>query len=229
MDTNIATDNATNELSQYNPTNSAAVLPEKENNESNENNENIENNEKLIELTLDDVFINLTLISKIEVGNKLFQNGKYINIDNSYFAFLSRWFYGNNRKKSIDFITYVLDKAFEYCSTLVNSNDPESAQQSLRLNGDLKNSINGLTNLKLTYSYDKLVQAEIDVMIDNIRSKLDLYFKNINYSPAITSQNTQVTISNSTNIDESKTVQTQEKREIHTKKEKKYYPVPYTT
>jgi len=66
-------------------------------------------------------------------------------------------------------------------------------------------------------------------MIDNIRSKLDLYFKNINYTPTITSQNTQVTISNSTNIDESKNVQPQEKREIHTKKEKKYYPVPYAT
>lgn len=188
------------------------------------------------DLSLDDVFINLTLISKIEIGNKLIKNGKYVNIDNSYFSFLSRWLYGSNRKETIYFITHILNKAFEYCSELVTINNVESAQHSLRLNSDLKNSINGLTNLKLTYSYDKLVQSEIDVMIDNIRSKLDLYFKNVNYSPLNHSVSSSqlpsvepLELSEPARVEptrvETVRVDAQDKRE-NQKKEKKHYPVP---
>ena len=119
---------------------------------SNDNlNDNL--NDKKIELNLEDIFVNLTLISKIEIGNKLFQKDKYINIDNSYFAFISRWFYGNNRKSSINFITQILNKAFEYCSELVSVNTPETSQQSLRLNNDLKNAILYKSNsFKMNYA-----------------------------------------------------------------------------
>jgi len=179
-----------------------------------------------IELTLDDIFINLTLISKIDIGNKLVRNGKYVNIDSSYFSFFSRWIYGNNRKETIEFITLILNKSFDYCSELVSINTIESAQHSLRLNSDLKNSINGLTNLKLTYSYDKLVQSEIDVMIDNIRSKLDLHFKNLNYNPLTTIVSSSPIVVPHIESDESVSEVIQPKREI-SKKERKHYPVIY--
>jgi hypothetical protein len=42
-----------------------------------------------------------------------------------------------------------------------------------RLTNDLKNSISGLTKLKQTYCDDKLVQAEIDVIIEDIRAKIE--------------------------------------------------------
>jgi hypothetical protein len=171
------------------------------------------------------------LISKIEVGNKLFQNDKYINIDNSYFAFISRWFYGNNRKSSVNFINQILNKAFEYCSELVSGNNPETAQHSLRLNNDLKNAINGLINFKLTYSYDKLIQSEIDVMIDNIHSKLDLYFKNVTYNPIVTNQNSSRNlVSIDLNEPPRHILNLQEKRENKEtigKKERRHLPVPY--
>ena len=57
----------------------------------------------------------------------------------------------------------------------------KNAQQLFRLTNDLKNSLNGLNNLKQTYSYDKLIQSEIDVMIDNIRSRLDFNSKNLHF------------------------------------------------
>ena len=229
----ISTENKTSEIKFYkfndntNATQDSSEPTDKKNDNLNSN-DNL--NDKKIELNLEDIFVNLTLISKIEVGNKLFQKDKYINIDNSYFAFISRWFYGNNRKSSINFITQILNKAFEYCSELVSVNTPETSQQSLRLNNDLKNAINGLTNLKLTYSYDKLIQAEIDVMIDNIRSKLDLYFKNVTYSPIITSQtSSRNLVSIDLNEAPRHILNFQEKREnkeIINKKERRHLPVP---
>jgi hypothetical protein len=140
----------------------------------------VSNHYRDIEFTLEDIFINLTLISKIEVGNKLTQNEKYINIDNNWMlSSITRWMFGHNRTTSIQFLTAIFVKAFEYNETLKDKTT-ESMQQLLRLNTDLKNAINGLVNLKQTYYYDKLTQSELDVMIDNIRSKLDLNFKYMN-------------------------------------------------
>jgi hypothetical protein len=148
--------------------------------------ESIEDNEpdiSSISLSLEDIFINLTLLSKIDVGDKLIQNGnmKHINIDTSYFQFITRWFKGSNRNNSLKFINHVLNKAFEYNDSMLEEKSEKSAVTVFRLTADLKNSLNGLNNLKQTYSTDKLIQSELDVMIDNIRNKLDLNSKNLNF------------------------------------------------
>jgi hypothetical protein len=140
----------------------------------------LKNNEK--DLNLEDVFINLRLISKINQGEKLLQFDKHINIDNSYFQVITRWFRGASRNESIGFIQKVLVKSFEFSDKLVEDKSTESAQKLLRLNTDLKNSLEGLANLKVTYIHDKLIQSEIDVMVDNVRSKLDLNSKYLNFN-----------------------------------------------
>jgi hypothetical protein len=141
--------------------------------------ENLDN----IVLTREDIFVNLTLLAKIEVGDKLIRNkdDKHLNIDTSYFQFITRWLKGNSRNTSLKFISLVLTKAFEINDKLLEEKTQISAQQLFRLTSDLKNCLNGLNNLKQTYSYDKLIQSEIDVMIDNIRSKLDLNSKSLHF------------------------------------------------
>ena len=142
-----------------------------------------DNNESDIVLTIEDVFINLTLLSKIEVGDKLVNtSSKHMNIDTSYFQFITRWFKGSSRTNSIKFINQVLIKAFEYNDNLLEQKSEENAITLFRLTSDLKNALNGLNNLKQTYSLDKLIQAELDVMIDNIRNRLDTNSKNLNFS-----------------------------------------------
>ena len=64
---------------------------------------------------------------------------------------------------------------------MLEDKSEKSAVTVFRLTADLKNSLNGLNNLKQTYSMDKLIQSELDVMIDNIRNKLDLNSKNLNF------------------------------------------------
>ncbi len=118
-------------------------------------------------MSLDDIFINLNLIAKIEVGDKLYINDKYINIDMSYAKSVLRWFYGIDRKTTIGFVRLIINKSFEFCEKLTDT------KLKFRLNNDLKNSINGLVKLKQTYLADKLVQAEIDVIIEDIRLKIE--------------------------------------------------------
>lgn len=121
-------------------------------------------------LSLDDIFINLNLIAKIEVGDKLYVNDKYINIDTSYVKSIIRWYYGVDRKLTINFVRLVIAKSFEFCDILLTTN----TKLLFRLTNDLKNSISGLTKLKQTYFADKLVQSEIDVIIEGIREKIEL-------------------------------------------------------
>ena len=144
-----------------------------------DNSKNSNENENIpIELNIDDIFVNLRLISKIEVGNKLIQTEKYVNIDTSYFQSITRWYNGANRNNSIKFMLFIFSKAFELNDTLLNEKTDDSIQSLLRLNNELKNSINGLVNMKQTYCSDKLIQSEIDVIMDDIQSRLD---SNLNY------------------------------------------------
>jgi hypothetical protein len=178
-DDEYKTPNAPNFLNDKNVRFSLDNLLDPNKNEYVEEPENLDN----IVLTREDIFVNLTLISKIEVGDKLIRNkdDKHLNIDTSYFQFITRWLKGNSRNTSLKFISLVLSKAFEINDTLLADKTHVSAQQLFRLTSDLKNCLNGLNNLKQTYTYDKLIQSEIDVMIDNVRSKLDLNSKSLHF------------------------------------------------
>lgn len=121
------------------------------------------------QMNLDDIFINLNLIAKVEVGDKLYINDKYINIDKRYAKSIIRWYYGVDRKSTINFVRMCIIKSFEFCDSLLKS----ETKMLFRLTNDLKNSISGLTKLKQTYCDDKLVQAEIDVIIEDIRAKIE--------------------------------------------------------
>lgn len=137
---------------------------------------------KIVELTSDDIFVNLRLISRIEIGDKLIQTDNHINIDTSYFQSITRRFRGNSRNETIKFISLVLHKAFELNDKLLEDKSQDSIQILLRLNSDLKNSLSGLINLKQTYLSDKLFQSEIDVKMDYIQSRLDNNLKHINFN-----------------------------------------------
>lgn len=116
------------------------------------------------------VFINLTVISKITSGDKLLiENNNLLNIDNSYLQFMTRWWKGANRLEIVQFIGQVLQHAFELNKQFVADHNE---QMLFRLTADLKNALTGLNNLKQTYFLDKLIQSEIDVMMENIRSIL---------------------------------------------------------
>lgn len=131
--------------------------------------------------SLEDVFVNLTLIARINVGNKLVRYDKHINIDTSFFPSITRWIYGQNRSDNIKFTSTILSKAFEYSDYLSKQKDDECRQNLLRLNTSLSNAVNGLSNLSQTYYYDKLAQSEIEVMINNIRTKLNIQSKHIQF------------------------------------------------
>jgi hypothetical protein len=121
---------------------------------------------------IDDIFINLKIISKIDIGDKIIENDKYINIDYSYVRFVLRWLYDINRANNLKFVNNIYNQAFDLYDYFEKNNQ---SVYLLRLQNDLKSSIDGLNNYKQTYASDKLFQSEIDVLIENIKNKINFY------------------------------------------------------
>jgi len=129
------------------------------------------------DLTEEQIFINLKVISRLKPGLKLVVHDNLLNIDNTFFQTLVRWVNGSGRSVSVDFIEHVVTKAFEFNERVVSSDDkvkdPLTSECRnhiiIRLSSDLSNCIDGLSNLKQTYSSDSLIQSRIDYIVDKIK------------------------------------------------------------
>ena len=87
-----------------------------------------------------------------------------------------------DRNNTIVFINSILNQAYDYNNQLLSNLTYENNLLLFRLTTDLKNSINGLNNLKHTYSNDKLILSALDVTMDDIRSRIDANSKKIKFN-----------------------------------------------
>jgi hypothetical protein len=136
-------------------------------------NEQIYNNDVYYEETdknfpLDLIFTNLDNISKINVGDKLTHDNKYITIDTSYVKSISRLFYGVSRNTNLDFINKILSESYKHLNILRRNNDNISGIMWIKLISRLKLSLNGLVKLRQTYSFDEEFTKQLDITIKQL-------------------------------------------------------------
>ncbi len=147
------------------------------NKETNGNSEQ-ENDDK-VTFTLDDLHTNLVLISKIMPYDKLFINKNLLNIDNRYLQSIIRWYFVESRVRTINFIKSIVDETFNTIDEILKdkeymTNSSENRDFILqRFTNELKNSIMGLNNLKITYDLDLLIKSQLEVIIENINNKIN--------------------------------------------------------
>lgn len=130
-------------------------------------------------LSIDILHTNLVLLSKIQPGDKLIYTSNILNIDRSYLQSVRRWYNSNDRNKTTQFINIIIDQTFIMIDNILGDEtfitlSSETRDIILqRFNLELKNSINGLINLKTTYNDDSSIVSTIDVIIDNINNKVN--------------------------------------------------------
>ena len=78
---------------------------------------------------------------------------------------LWRWVYGEKRTLNLQFLTQVFERSFAYL---------QMHPADFRVMTEIRNATQGLQNLKTTYEDDPLTVARIQVLIDNIESKMSV-------------------------------------------------------
>ena len=136
----------------------------------------IDNNQPI---GIDILHTNLVLLSKIQPGDKLLYNSNILNIDRSYLQFVRRWYNSIDRLKTTQNINTIIDQTFMAIDKILGDESYMTLSSETRdlllqrFNLELKNSVNGLINLKTTYYDDNSIVSSIDVIIENINNKVN--------------------------------------------------------
>ena len=115
-------------------------------------------------MEIDFILTNLKIISLVQINEKLSIIHGHLQIDYNPLQFLKRWFNRDSRKTIIIFLNDLLKKI-----NLLFDKFEDKNSISIILN-EMDKILNGLNNLKITYSDDCLTNVKIDTLIIHFKS-----------------------------------------------------------
>jgi len=168
------------------------VKEDKEVKEVKEDKENEEVKEKVeIQYTEEDLLYNLNIISELKKHDKLSYQEKLFRINEpAYTQGVMRWWYGDDRSKTLQKLNEIVDSTFKYIDNTylsemtakfpTHKGKLSSEMQVLYENNSeklqsfylaLNNAIKGLDKLKSTYNDDTSMTTGLDLLMNKIRTK----------------------------------------------------------
>lgn len=153
--------------------------------------ENTENSQKIkadmVKLyNEEDLLFNLNIISELKKSDKLSCPERLLRIDDpGYRQSFTRWWYGEDRSKTLEKLNQIIDATFAYIDrTYLNELDCNSEyrkdKKMLYENNSeklqkfylaLNNTIRGLEKLKSTYSNDTSMTTGLDLLMGKINTR----------------------------------------------------------
>ena len=117
------------------------------------------------DINIDEIILNLKMISKIKQNNKMIIVNGIINVDARVLQPLLRWYTSDTREDTIAFITNIINSALSIVGDERLSNH---IYDKATINQELMNTIQGLDNLSATYKIDNLMVSKIDILREKI-------------------------------------------------------------
>jgi hypothetical protein len=114
----------------------------------------------------------LKFIGRIQIGDKVNLKSMYIQPD-GLITQLLRSINQDNRSKTLIFLQDTISKTFEILKCYEGSTRLSDQIMCANLISDLRNSKNGLNNLKETYNLDVKFVCDLDTLLQTIDAKLD--------------------------------------------------------
>jgi hypothetical protein len=139
-------------------------------------------------MPIDDILLNLNIIAKINKNDKLYHittdNLNVLKIDSSYSIVqsITRWYYGDNRDNTLQFIQIITNNAFKIVDDALTQKLKQDADNIFTMNlSELVQQFNltfincskGINNLKITYSTDEYMISRLDIILDKIKIYID--------------------------------------------------------
>lgn len=124
-----------------------------------------------------DVISRLKFIGKVKKGEKINVKHMFVQPDNITTK-ISRMIYNqDNRTNTLSFLSNTINRAFQILELFLKGEDTSQMIKIKNIITDLKNSVNGILNLKHTYCDDIMFCCTLDTITEDIESKL-LEFQN---------------------------------------------------
>lgn len=125
-----------------------------------------------IDTGINDTLSKLKFIGKIQKGEKINVRYMYVQPD-SWITRLSRTFFAtDNRMSAYHFIEGVVNRGFDIIKLYKNSFRVSEKHLVENIIKDLNSCIQGIGNLKETYSCDVMFCCKLDTLIQDISSRL---------------------------------------------------------
>ena len=135
---------------------------------------------------LEELILNLTTIGRLREGDKLsVYYGRFYITPHGYFRSIRRYFNGQNRNDTIDYISTTINYSLVYARSLINNCKREEGvydlsnlninerQELISLYNTLKNCVTGLNELGNSYSDDRSTLSLLDVIRTNVETFLN--------------------------------------------------------
>ena len=119
----------------------------------------------MLSAEVDQILLNLKMIAKIRQHERLSTcNNVAVVEKNGLLQGTWRWIRGERRGLNLQFVDGVFDRAFAYL---------ELHPDDSRVREEVDLATKGLVNLQITYEDDPLTVARTQVMLDNIRDRMN--------------------------------------------------------
>lgn len=112
---------------------------------------------------LDLLFVNLKVLSKIEDKQKLYTERDELVLDDgiAYKQIVLRWFYNENRKKTLSKIKEIIRDGILYGEDLTMCEEDKISKISFLVH-ELEGALSGIQKLKSTYVDDKTLSSKLE-------------------------------------------------------------------
>jgi hypothetical protein len=134
---------------------------------------------------MDDLLLNLRILSKVPIGGRLNSSGDTMSISSSRISSLYRRFVGENRTGNIKSIEIIIDSVLYTVKEIFNSKfyDEENYKleylkrkdKILKYYQAMGRAIDGIKNLKDTYQNDIPTVSRLDIIVDRVEYFLNEY------------------------------------------------------
>lgn len=141
----------------------------------------------------EEIIINLKILESLEKNQKLISRGAYLNIEPISIIpeALRRWHRQDNRYETLKKINLVVNSAIDIIKT---KNGSTKMKVQLDIENYLQKSLSGIENLKETYATCFQTCARLDLIIDKIKTTLNIENKKIENSEIIVTNNNESVI-----------------------------------
>ena len=119
------------------------------------------------QLPIENIILNLKMLSQIKHNDKLFTEDSMFKIDSPKLSQgILRWFNEYSRQKTMDDIDILVKNTENYINTIFQNNsrtmDDNRTCQNILV--EITRAIEGIQNLKLTYNDDTFVQSRLEIV-----------------------------------------------------------------